>query len=419
MLHPERPIALRIDQLAALGTAVVPIAVAAAAAHPVAFHSSATGSSPVASWTSSTFGPAATTVTGTVRVGVAHRLTPPPSGLLATGYTGWHAPRRRRTGGRGRYSGPSPPRCARSPPRGLYSASSGKTGMYCGSFSCEFFYDYDVFAGCLWDVFRSIDAAASTHSRRASAAVANLLSVCLHESPWIIHADAMPRSPRASASHRCLLAVRLRDNLGTVHAVATPRSPHASGGAFDVLTGCLRDILRSIDAAAPTDPFTSRIRDHHELLTRRLRESPRIIHADATSRSPRASASSRCLPAVRLRTNLGTVDLAATLPSPRMSVANKNCPPRASGTSSGSSSRLRRPIHLALAVLMTTLVFGCLRDRLRDRLRTILARVSTPFTGVTATSSVWSAQQPSRASGNLGPGVEDGGQDKGVVSRVG
>jgi hypothetical protein len=33
-------------------------------------------------------------------------------------------------------------------------------------------------------------------------------------------------------------------------------------------------------------------------------------------------------------------------------------------------------------------LFGCLRDRLRDRLRTILARASIPFTGITAKSSV-------------------------------
>jgi hypothetical protein len=74
-LHPEHPLALRIDQLAALGTAVVPIAVAAAAAHPVAFHSPATGSSPVASWTSSTFGPAATMSLSesATRVGVVSR----------------------------------------------------------------------------------------------------------------------------------------------------------------------------------------------------------------------------------------------------------------------------------------------------------------------------------------------------------
>ena len=41
-----------------------------------------------------------------------------------------------------------------------------------------------------------------------------------------------------------------------------------------------------------------------------------------------------------------------------------------------------------------------LPDRLRYRLRTILARVSTPFTGITTTSSVRSAQQPPRALGN-------------------
>jgi hypothetical protein len=41
----------------------------------------------------------------TVRVGVAPRLTPPPSGLLAMGYTGSHAPRRHRIGGRDRSRG--------------------------------------------------------------------------------------------------------------------------------------------------------------------------------------------------------------------------------------------------------------------------------------------------------------------------
>ncbi len=69
-------------------------------------------------------------------------------------------------------------------------------------------------------------------------------------------------------------------------------------------------------------------------------------------------------------------------------LAPTTCLPAASGTSSVPSTRLRRPIHLALPVPMTTLLSGRLRDRLRDRLRTILARVSIPFTGITATSSV-------------------------------
>ena len=133
---------------------------------------------------------------------------------------------------------------------------------------------------------------------------------------------------------------------------AAGRSP---GGAYDVFAGCLRDVFRSIVAAAPTHSrrASAAARIAHRAPPGEPSEHPRRRH----SRSPRASGSRRCLRAVRLRTNLGTVDLAATLPSPRMSVANKNCPPRASGTSSGSFARLRRPIHLALPVPMTTSLF--------------------------------------------------------------
>jgi hypothetical protein len=67
-----------------------------------------------------------------------------------------------------------------------------------------------------------------------------------------------------------------------------------------------------------------------------------------------------------------------------MSVANKNCPPHA----------LRDILRIIRAAATThsprasgaddDVLSGCRRDRLR----TILARISTPFTGITATSSV-------------------------------
>ena len=66
-----------------------------------------------------------------------------------------------------------------------------------------------------------------------------------------------------------------------------------------------------------TDPFTSRIRGRRELITGRLRESPRIIHADATP-----------------------VHLARP-------VAVDVCPPSASGTISAPSTWLHHFLHVA------------------------------------------------------------------------
>ncbi len=161
-----------------------------------------------------------------------------------------------------------------------------------------------------------------------------------------------------------------------IHAAATPRSLRMFGGRrghapWVILVPSMR--LR-------------RFRSHRssvaieDVLTVRLEGVARTIHANATPRPLRMSGGHQGSSAVRLRDIPATVHAAATLPSPPISVADKNCSPRASGTSSGSSARRRRPIHLARPVPMTTCspaAFG-----------TASGASARVFTGVTATSSV-------------------------------
>ena len=202
----------------------------------------------------------------------------------------------------------------------------------------------------------------------------------------------------------------LRASSARIHAAATPRSLRMFGGRrghapWAILVPSMR--LR-------------RFRSHRssvaieDVLTVRLEGVARTIHANATPRPLRMSGGHQGLSAVRLRDIPATVHAAATLPSPPISVADKNCSPRASGTSSGSSARLRRPIHLARPVPMTTCspaAFGTASGSPRIRAGRSPASPRRPR---------FDPRGSLREQGGISePGVEDGGQDKGVVSRCG
>jgi hypothetical protein len=122
-----------------------------------------------------------------------------------------------------------------------------------------------------------------------------------------------PFTPRIRG-RRELLTVCLQESPRIIHADATPRSPYASAGAYDVLAGCLRDVFRSIVAAAPTHS--------------------RRASAAVANCSPGASGRGSSSPTPR------PVRLARPL-------AVDVCPPSASGTISGPSTWLRRFLHLA------------------------------------------------------------------------
>jgi hypothetical protein len=170
-----------------------------------------------------------------------------------------------------------------------------------------------------------------------------------------------------------LLTARLRDILRIIRAAATTHSPRASGADDDVLTGRIRDCLRSIPA-----------RVH-----RRHRDVLGLIRAAAFASEGESL-------------------------NPELKTEGKNCSPRTSGTSSGSSARQRRPSSPRASGADDDVLTG----RLRDRLRLIRARVSAPFTGTAATPRFDPRGSLREQGGIFGPGVEDGGQDKRLESRV-
>jgi len=97
----------------------------------------------------------------------------------------------------------------------------------------------DMLAGCLRDVFRSIDAAAPIHSRRASAAVAKC-------SP-----GASGRAPESSTpTLRTCSPAASKHILRTVHAVAAHIHLLASGGHRGSSAVHLRGHPGTVDAAA-------------------------------------------------------------------------------------------------------------------------------------------------------------------------
>ena len=133
-------------------------------------------------------------------------------------------------------SGPSPPRCTRSPLRGVYSASGGA---------------YDVFAGCVRDVFRIHRCGrihpftSRIHGRRESA-------YRLPPGEPLDHPrrrDA--RSPHASGSPS-MFARRPPPGQSPGPSTRLRRPVHLTPPvAYSTCSlGCLRDVFRSIDAAA-------------------------------------------------------------------------------------------------------------------------------------------------------------------------
>ncbi len=151
-----------------------------------------------------------------------------------------------------------------------------------------------------------------------------------------------------------VLAGRLRDLLRITLAAATTRSPRASGGRGGRAHGPPSGHPSAHPRAATAPPLRA-LAFVEDALTGCLQDIVYSLHAAATARSRRAFGDHRRLPAVRLRGIPGIVDAAATLPSPRISVADKNWSPRASakssgtssGTSPGPSTRLRRFLHVA------------------------------------------------------------------------
>ncbi len=199
---------------------------------------------------------------------------------------------------------------------------------------------------------------------------------------------------------------------------------------------------RSIPAAA-TISFASRARGRRGCAHRLPPYHARSICAAATNRSRRASVAVEDVLTVCLRTML--------VPSARLRrivhfacpVAVDEMPPGRLRTMLVPFARLRRIVHFACPVavedvltirLRTILVpplllqrivhFACpvaVEEMPHGRLRTILA-AATPRSrrmsrGRRSDVLSSSAGHPSRATGISGPGVEDGGQDKGVGSR--
>jgi hypothetical protein len=142
-------------------------------------------------------------------------------------------------------------------------------------------------------------------------------------------------------------------------------------------SGTSRDRRRGRDAY-----LTANIRRRQELLTARLRDIFRIIRAAAAACPLRALLASMTtyLPAAfTSASGPSTLVYPHRLPS-ITDLILAPCPPLASGTSSGSVARLRRPVQLAPPLPMTT----CLKAAFRTAFGPYPPRLPS----VTATSSI-------------------------------
>jgi hypothetical protein len=185
----------------------------------------------------------------------------------------------------------------------------------------------------------------------------------------------------ALAAAKDVLTVCLRRILRTIHSVATAHPHRVFGDHQGSSAVCLRDIPENVDAAATlTSPRIS-VADKN-CSPRRLRDIFRIIRAAAAACPPRALLASMTTyspAAFRTASGPSTLVYPPRLPS-ITDLILAPCSPLASGTSSGSVTRLRRPVHLAPPLPMTT----CLKAAFRTAFGPYPPRLPS----VTATSSI-------------------------------
>jgi hypothetical protein len=196
----------------------------------------------------------------------------------------------------------------------------------------------------------------------------------------------------ALAAAKDVLTGCLREILRTIHSVATAHPHRVFGDHQGSSAVCLRDIPRP--STRPRRYLTANIRRRQELFTARLRDIFRVIRAAAAACPPRALLASMTtyLPAAFTSgSGPSTLVYPPRLPS-ITDLILAPCSPLASGTSSGPVARLRRPVHMAPPLPMTTCV--------KAAFRTAFGPYPPRLPSVTATSSVRSAQQPPRALGN-------------------